>query len=131
MRARASPHPLDAGVEGFLGNVDDLMEASDSEGAVWREFVDAWWFRFGTAEVSTADLYELAFIIEPPLPLDARDEQGRRVKLGKALGKMRDRTFRLASHDVQVRALGVKHQAQRWQLCLHLRESDGSTDPPA
>ena len=28
-----------AGIEGFLGNLDEMMEASDSEGAVWRSFV--------------------------------------------------------------------------------------------
>jgi hypothetical protein len=116
-----------AGIEGFLGNIDEMMEVSDSEGTVWRAFVETWWFRFGTAEVSTADLYELAFVVEPPLPMDARDEQGRRIKLGRALGKMRDRTFRLTSHEVQVKALGVKHQAQRWRLALpHEKEAGQS-----
>ena len=47
-----------AGIEGFLGNLDEMMEASDGEGAVWRSFVSAWWDRFGTAEVGTNDLYE-------------------------------------------------------------------------
>ena len=42
-----------AGIEGFLGNLDEMMEASDSEGAVWRSFVSAWWDRFGTAEVGS------------------------------------------------------------------------------
>ena len=107
-----------AGVNGFLGNLDEMMEASDSEGAVWRSFVETWWGRFGTAEVTTASLYELAFLVEPPLPINAPDEQGRRVKLGKALSKLRDRTFRLATHAVQVKALGVRQQAQRWGLVL-------------
>ena len=49
-----------AGIEGFLGNIDEMMEASDSEGAVWRSFVSAWWDRFGTAEVGTGDLFDLA-----------------------------------------------------------------------
>jgi hypothetical protein len=58
-----------AGIEGFLGNLDEMIEASDSEGAVWRRFVSAWWNRFGTAEVGTGDLYEVALVCEPPLPL--------------------------------------------------------------
>lgn len=106
------------GIEGFLGNIDEMMEASDSEDTVWRAFVETWWNRFGTAEVTTADLYELTFILELPLPIDARDEQGRRIKLGKALSKTRDRTFRLGSCEVQLKALGLKHQAQRWRLSL-------------
>ena len=61
-----------AGVDGFLGNIDEMLEASDGEGAVWRSFVSAWWDRFGTAEVGTGDLYELALSCEPPLPLGIR-----------------------------------------------------------
>ena len=49
-----------AGIEGFLGNLDEMLEASDSEGAVWRGFVSAWWDRFGTAEVGANDLYPIA-----------------------------------------------------------------------
>jgi putative DNA primase/helicase len=28
-----------AGIEGFLGNIEELMEASDAEGTVWRSFI--------------------------------------------------------------------------------------------
>src|SRR5262245_66339535 len=46
-----------AGIEGFLGNIEEMMEASDTEGGAWRGFVSAWWDRFGTAEVGTGDLH--------------------------------------------------------------------------
>ena len=58
-----------AGIPGFLGNLDEMMEASDSEGAVWRGFVSAWWNRFGTAGGRHVDLYEVALACEPPLQL--------------------------------------------------------------
>ena len=32
-----------AEVPGFLGNVDEMLEAADAEGAIWRAFVARWW----------------------------------------------------------------------------------------
>ena len=61
-----------AGIEGFLGNLEEMMEASDTEGAAWSAFVGAWWDRFGTAEVGTGDLYDLAATCEPASRLRAR-----------------------------------------------------------
>jgi putative DNA primase/helicase len=58
-----------AGVPGFLANAEELYELSDAEGTLWRSFVAAWWDRFGTAEVGTADLFPIAG--ECPWP-DAR-----------------------------------------------------------
>jgi putative DNA primase/helicase len=107
-----------AGVDGFLGNLDEMMAASDSEGAVWRSFVSAWWDRFGTAEVGTGDLFMLATDCEPPLPLGSGNEKSQRIRLGKALGKMRDRVFDIDRTKVRIQLLGVSHQAKRWQLGL-------------
>lgn len=46
-----------AGFEGFLGNLDDLYEASDAEGEAWRTLVDRWWEAHGDNEVGVASLY--------------------------------------------------------------------------
>ena len=94
------------------------MEASDAEGAVWRSFVSAWWDRFGTTEVGAGDLYELALATEPPLPLGPGNDRSQRTRLGKSLGRMRDRVFDIHSVQVRIRILGVSHQAKRWQLTL-------------
>jgi len=107
-----------AGIEGFLGNLDEMMEASDSEGAVWRSFVSAWWDRFGTAEVGTGDLFELAQASDPPLSLGSGNEKSQRIRLGKSLGRLRDRVFNIDGKKLRVRLLGVFHQAKRWQLTL-------------
>ena len=32
-----------AGIPGFLGNLNELYEAADSDGQMWREFTGAWW----------------------------------------------------------------------------------------
>lgn len=107
-----------AGVDGFLANLDEVMEAADSEGAVWRSLVTAWWDRFGTTEVGISDLYGLAVQVEPPLPLGAGNDRSQRIRLGIALGRIRDRIYRLAHRSVQVQAAGTYQGASRWRLAV-------------
>ena len=107
-----------AGVPGFLANADELYETSDVEGLMWRNFVAAWWDRHGTAQVVTADLFQIAGPCEPPLPLGDGSERSQRTRLGKALTRMRDRVFALDGIRVRIRAAGISHQAQRWQLVV-------------
>jgi putative DNA primase/helicase len=107
-----------AGVEGFLGNIEELMEASDADGAVWRSLVSAWWDRFGTAEVGTNDLYETALGCEPPLQLGSGNDRSQRIRLGKALGRLRDRVFQLKRVSVRAEMCGILHSAQRWRLAI-------------
>lgn len=107
-----------AGIEGFLANLDEMLAAADGEGAIWRSFIGAWWDRFGTAEVGTGDLYEVALACEPPLPLGAGGDRSQRTRLGKALARMRDRVFDIDGRKMRVRTLGVSHQAKRWQLTI-------------
>lgn len=114
-----------AGVPGFLANVDELYEASDAEGIMWRSFVGAWWDRHGTAQVVTADLFQIAGLCEPPLPLGDGSERSQRIRLGKSLGHMRDRVFALDGLRVRIRAAGISHQAQRWQLVVEGRQARG------
>ena len=124
-----------AGIEGFLGNLDEMLEASDGEGAVWRSFVSAWWDRFGTAEVGTSDLYELALTAEPPLPLGSGNDRAQRTRLGKALSRMRDRIFRVGQIAVQIDLRGTYQGAQRWRLAIDEKtgtdeRSRRSPEPP-
>ena len=117
------------GVRGFLCNIDEMLDASDGEGAVWRVFVGQWWDRFGTAEVGTGDLYELALSCEPPLPLGAGGDRSQRTRLGKALSRMRDRVFDIAGLKARIGVLGVSHQARRWQLSLEGERGERFPDP--
>lgn len=107
-----------AEIPGFLGNIDEMMNASDGEGAMWRGFVCAWWNRFGTANVGTGDLYEIAVTCEPALPLGTGGDRSQKTRLGKALGRMRDKVFQFDGYAIRVEVAGVRHQAQRWQLSL-------------
>jgi hypothetical protein len=107
-----------AGIPGFLGNLEEMMAAADTEGGAWGVFVSGWWARYGTAEVKSGDLFDIAVSSEPPLPLGPGNDKSQRTRLGKALGRMRDRVFRIGERDVRLTAAGVEHQAQLWRLAL-------------
>lgn len=107
-----------AGIGGFLENIDEMLATADGEGAMWRGFIAAWWDRFGTAEVGVGDLYELAMACEPPLPLGGGNDRSQRTRLGKLLGRTRDRIFSLDDRNLRVEAAGTFRRAQRWRLRL-------------
>lgn len=44
------------GVEGFLGNLEEMYEASDTEGNEWRLFVTKWFEKHGTHLVKVSEL---------------------------------------------------------------------------
>jgi bifunctional DNA primase/polymerase-like protein/primase-like protein len=81
-----------AGVPGFLGNAHALYAQADEEVQMWRAFVLAWWDKHHQDEVGTEELYALT-TAETLLPevLGDGGERSQRTKLGKALGRMRDR----------------------------------------
>jgi putative DNA primase/helicase len=107
-----------AGIEGFLGNLDEMMAASDAEGSAWAAFVTGWWYRYGTAEVKAGDLHPIAITSEPPLSLGSGSDQSQRTRLGKALAKMRDRVFSVADRNLRLEAAGLSHQAMQWRLAI-------------
>lgn len=120
-----------AGVEGFLGNLDEMMAASDSEGGAWRNFVQTWWDRFGTAEVSASDLFGHAQMADPPLALGDKEENSKRIRFGLALRKLRDRAFRISDRMVHVRPAATSHNAQRWRLTPSSKCDAGYPSPPS
>ena len=105
-----------AGIPGFLGNLEEMMEASDSEGAAWSSFVAAWWDRFGTAEVTAAELYDIALFCDPAPPMSGANEQARKTSFGMSIGRMRDRVFRVADLSVRLVKAGTYRRAVKWQL---------------
>ena len=83
-----------AGVEGFLSNLKEIYAEMDEETAAWREFIGAWWEKFGSGAVVTAELYSMA--VENDLLMTVLGDKGERsqkIKLGRALGKLNGRFF--------------------------------------
>lgn len=59
---------------GFLANVDEMLEAADAEGAIWRAFVARWWESHHASPIGVGDLYKVAILSEPPIPLGDGNE---------------------------------------------------------
>jgi hypothetical protein len=108
-----------ARIPGFLDNLEDMMAASDSEGAGWSNFISAWWDRFGTGSVLTSDLFDVAAFCDPAPPIHGATERAQKIAFGKAISRMRDRVFRIGSIHVRVRKAGIEHKAARWKLELY------------
>jgi hypothetical protein len=104
-----------AGFEGFLGNLDELYEASDAEGEAWRTLIDKWWFEHGGNEVGVADLYKIVAPAEGD-PIDiylGKDgERSQKIRLGKMLQQVRDRQF----SGKRIVKGNKKNGAQLWTL---------------
>lgn len=81
-----------AGVPGLLANAATFRQQAADTAGEWRAFVAAWWARFGGKPVGVKDLFQSA--TEEKL-LDAvlgdKGEASQRIRLGRALGKARDR----------------------------------------
>ena len=113
------------GIEGFLANQDEVLAAVDGEAAEWRSFVSAWWARFGQVEVGTKELFDVAQQLEGLTTLGTGNEHSQRTRLGKALGKMRDRVFDIGDVKLRVCVAGLSHQANRWRLSVQGEGSAG------
>lgn len=120
-----------AGIPGFLCNLEDMMAASDSEGAGWSAFIAAWWDRFGTAPVGSADLFDVAITCDPTPPMSGNNLHAQKTAFGMSISRMRDRVFRLETRAVRVRKAGVLHKTIRWQLelCDVEPPSNSATQP--
>jgi hypothetical protein len=44
-------------IEGFLGNLEELYEVADAEGACWGSFVERWWERYEEKVMGVGDLF--------------------------------------------------------------------------
>ncbi len=83
-----------AGIDGFLGNTEQLYETADAEGNEWREFVAAWWDAYHENWVAAKDLLELA--LERDLlggVIGDKSLRSQQTRLGRALAAVRDRQF--------------------------------------
>lgn len=106
-----------AGIPGFLGNLGDFYDQADSEGRAIRALVAAWWSRLGGAAVGVADLYRIVADEGLDLDLGDKSERSQRIRLGRLLGELRDRQYRLPGDlIVRIAAAGTLFRAQQWQL---------------
>ncbi len=100
-----------AGVEGFLGNLDEFYEAADLEGAVWRQFVEVWAEKHGETEVAVSDLFALALTVDG-FDFGKGSERSQKTTFGKAIGRQRDRVI----GDHRIAYTRSIRRAKHWRL---------------
>jgi hypothetical protein len=97
-----------AKIDGFLTNIKEFYEKSDTEGAAWRAFLDAWWTKFLDAEVVVSDLFPLAECVD----LGKGNDRSQRIKLGIRIANTVDRHYGELVVKRGTEAKGL----QRWRL---------------
>jgi hypothetical protein len=100
-----------AGLPGFLDNLDELYEAADGEGAVWRRFVQAWWEDHRGNPVGVAVLYPLAETMED-FDLGKGEQRAQKTALGMGLKRRRD----MVIGGYRIKSAGTEHRLAQWQL---------------
>lgn len=101
-----------AGIDGFLGNLRRFYDQTDTETAVWRGFVQAWWDQHQTTGKTTAELLPLAVECDGFDWGRADSDHGRRVVLGKLLRAKLDSVF----GDYRITSTGTIQRANVWML---------------
>ena len=109
-----------AEIPGFLANSNELYEAADHQGALWRAFVAAWWDKHSSHEVTSKELFVLAEDIDG-LVTSRGNEKSQRTSFGMKLAKQSDRVF----GDYQVINTGTKRRAKMWRL-IHVAATTDS-----
>ncbi len=111
-----------ADIPGFLCNTEELYEVADAEGNEWREFVAAWWNRFGDRWVSTGELFDLSVNNELLASITGdKSQRSQKTRLGKALSALRDRQF----DTWRIKVRRERHSKQA-EYGLEMVASDGS-----
>jgi hypothetical protein len=110
--ARKDAEQVEQALTALLSNLDALCDEADTEGAMWRELVDAWWDKYRDGEVGVADLFAVAHASERFDFGRATTERGQKTAFGMALSKQHDRII----GRYQVQRAGTQHRAALWRL---------------
>jgi len=91
-----------AGIEGFLGNLEDVRSIQDEDTLQWKAFFAAWWEHFGDRAVTADDLTQRILshenLSDEPLPEALlinkdRGEGALKRSLGRNLSRLTGRIF--------------------------------------
>jgi len=106
-----------ANIGGFLDNLEEFYEVTDSEGQEWRAFTYAGYAKHYDLEVGVSDLYDIAVDI---FDLGNGKERSQRIVLGKKLVKKRDKVV----GNYRIMSVGQGVGAAKWRLAL-IRKAGG------
>ena len=114
-----------AGIGGFLDNLTEFYDASDSEGEQWRALLTAWWQQHGSKPVLSGDLFTIADQCD--MQISGNTERAQKTRFGKMLGQQRDRTYNVVTEDgeisLTVTDAGKYRRTQQWRLDMQTAQS--------
>lgn len=106
-----------AGILGFLGNLSEFYDETDTEGATVRAFIAEWWERHANRPVGVADLFKIVVGHGFDFDLGDKGERSQRIKLGKMIGELKDRHYQIGDGGVvRVSKGGTAQRLQLWAL---------------
>jgi len=105
-----------AGVAGFLGNVEEVLDSAEDDADNVVPFILAWWTAHGTEPRTTGELVPIALDADLGT-LEGKNARGDATKLGVILRKLRDQVLHLGEEHgkVKVTRLGTLRK-MRWRL---------------
>jgi hypothetical protein len=103
-----------AEVPGFLENLSEFYESSDTEGVVIRSFLAAWWAEHGGKSVGVANLFD--FASNAGIDLGTGSERSQKTKLGSYLRQLKDRHYTLDGTMVRITYAGTSGGVAQWKL---------------
>lgn len=108
---------------GFLGNLQEFYDASDTEGAAWRALVKSWFEAHQVAEVTSGQLFGIAAAVEN-FPISGKTERGQKTSFGTAILQRRDSII----GGFQIVECGQdRNHARLWKL----KHTENSPEPSA
>jgi len=119
-----------AGIEGFLGNLEELYSKADEGNAEWEAFLEEWWRQRGEDPITVKDLAKLIeekSSLKDALPGDLSEaldkgEGSFTRRLGKAIAKRAG--TRYGDEGLHIEEAGELRRAKLWSI----RDSSGECE---
>ena len=113
------------GINGFLGNVIQVLEKSDIEGRVEREFISDWWNvikmrEYNQRPMKAAELYNSVKSADQ-LDISGKDKNQRQKSFSYKMTKLKDRIFTINLQNdetitLQIVDAGKSRDVSQWTL---------------
>lgn len=119
-----------AGVNGFLGNLEEAKQLADGVSASSRAFAAGWWKRFQSKTVGSRELVPIALAGDPPLALGGTTPHARTTAMGRTLSTLRDRVLPVGGgRHVRVELVSTYQGGHRWRLAPVGENGSGKATP--
>jgi hypothetical protein len=117
-----------AGVDGFLGNLDDFYETADNETSALTSLIATWWDVHQDNAVGVSKLFPIALRVG--VDLGEGKALSQKTRLGKLIAAQRDRVIAA----LKVELVGKPHGSALWRLrpaSTHVHPGASGQHPPS